>query len=350
MKSNKHTLLFTPGFPTDESDGNCLPTVQNYARELVESGGVEVVTVLSLHYPFESRSYVWNRINVIALGGANRKYPSRFFLWNKAMKALKKIHEEKPIDVIHSFWMHECGMLGNRFARKYNIKQVITLMGQDMKPPNRFVRFVKQDRAKIVALSDFKPQLSETGIREPDMVIPFGLPEREKQWAKSTGKTIDVLGVGSLIHLKNYEQFIRVVALLKKDNPEIYAELVGDGVERKKLSELIDKLELNSNVKLIGHLPRNIVYEKMNQARVFLHTSDYETQGYVFNEALLTGLPIVSKQVGIASEQPYWKMGNTNEELAEHLQSLLNDPMEIPTSANLGMSQTVKAYLELYRV
>lgn len=349
MKTNKHILLFTPGFPTDESDGNCLPTVQNYARELAESGEV-YVTVLSLHYPFESRSYVWNGINVVALGGANRKYPSRFFLWNKAMKALKEIHEQKPIDVIHSFWMHECGMLGNRFARKYNIKQVITLMGQDMKPPNRFVRFVNQDRVKIVALSDFKPQLSETGIREPDTVIPFGLPEREKQWVKSVPKTIDVLGVGSFIHLKNYEQFIRVIALLKKGNPEIDAEIIGDGVERKKLNELIDKLGLNSNVKLIGHLPRNMVYEKMSQARVFLHTSDYETQGYVFNEALLAELPIVSKRVGIASEQPYWKIGNTDEELVDQVQSLLNDPIEIPIHANLGMSQTVKAYLELYQV
>lgn len=349
MKTNKHILLFTPGFPTDESDGNCLPTVQNYARELAESGEV-YVTVLSLHYPFELRTYVWNGIDVIALGGANSKYPSRFFLWNKAMKALKEIHEQKPIDVVHSFWMHECGMLGNRFARKYKITQVITLMGQDMKPPNRFVRFVKQDWPKIVALSDFKPQLSETGVREPDIVIPFGLPEREKQWVKSVPKTIDVLGVGSLIHLKNYEQFIRVIALLKKDNPEIRAELVGDGVERKKLNELIDKLELNSNVKLIGHLPRNMVYEKMNQARLFLHTSDYETQGYVFNEALLAELPIVSKRVGISAEQPYWKIGNTDEELAEHVQSLLNDPVEIPASANLGMSQTVKWYLELYRV
>ena len=348
MKSNKHILLFTPGFPTDEGDGNCLPTVQNYVRELAESGKVNM-TVLSLHYPFESRSYVWNRINVIALGGANRRYPSRFLLWNKAMKALNKIHEEKPIDVIHSFWMHECGMLGSRFARKYKIKQVITLMGQDMKPPNRFVRFVNQDSATLVSLSNFQPQLMETGIRQPDEIIPFGLPEREKQWVKSVPKTIDVLGVGSLIHLKNYEQFIRVIALLKKDNPEMRAEVIGDGVERKKLTELIDKLGLKENVKFIGHLPRNMVYEKMNQARVFLHTSDYETQGYVFNEALLTGLPIVSKRVGVASEQPYWKLGNTDEELAEHVQYFLSNTIEIPTKAQIGMNQTVKQYLKLYK-
>src|SRR5690606_36206684 len=167
MKSNKHILLFTPGFPVDETDGNCLPTVQNYARELAESRKVDV-TVLALHYPFKTNVYSWNGIKVIALGGANRKYPSRFFLWNKAMKALKKIHGQKPIDAIHSFWMHECGMLGNRFARKHKITQVITLMGQDMKPPNRFVRFINQEYATIVALSSFQPQLSETGIRKPD--------------------------------------------------------------------------------------------------------------------------------------------------------------------------------------
>jgi len=349
MKSNKHILIFTPGFPKDESDGSCLPTVQNYVRELAESKKVEV-TVLSLHYPFKARSYRWNGIKVLSLGGANRKYPSRFFWWNKALNTLRQIHKEKPVDVIHSFWMHECAMLGNRFAQHLKVPQVITLMGQDMKPPNRFVQFMDQQKVILAALSDFQPQLHKTGIRQPDIIIPFGLPDRERGWVKHHSKSIDVLGVGSLIKLKDYEQFIRVIDLLKKEQPEITAEIVGDGVERTNLLRLISELDLTKNVKLTGQLSRKEVYEKMSRARVFLHASDYETQGYVFNEALLANIPIVSKMVGIAEESYYWKIANDDIGMAKSLKHFIHNEVEIPDKANIRMEDTVSEYLNLYDV
>ena len=348
MKSNKHILIFTPGFPVDEQDYGCIPPLQNFVRELASQEGIEL-TVLSLHYPFEKRRYQWNGIEVIAMGGANRKYPGRLMLWRAALKLLKKLHRENPFDLIHSFWMHECGMLGNRFARKYDIPQVITLMGQDLKPPNRFVRFVDQKRAKLVALSEFQPEREKTGIRMPDAVIPFGITDQERSWVVQESKRIDVLGVGSLISLKAYDRFISVVAMLKESYPNIKAEIIGDGVERENLQKLVNDLGLQRNISMPGHLSRKEVFRKMAQSKVFLHTSSYETQGYVFNEALLSGLPIVSTKVGIATERDFWKTVDTDEELIDGLECFLKNTVDVPYSANRNMKETVQGYLKLYR-
>lgn len=347
MKSNKQILIFTPGFPVDEQDFACIPPLQNYVRELARQPGVKV-TVLSLHYPFEARRYHWNGIEVIAMGGANRKYPARVMLWRKAFKVMKQLHREKQFDLIHSFWMHECAMLGNRFARKYKLSQVITLMGQDMKPPNRFVRFVNQQSAKLVSLSDFQPQREEVGIRTPDAIIPFGITDQERNWVVKEEKFIDILGVGSFIPLKGYDRFLRIISKLKEKYPAIKAEIIGDGVERATLQKLISELGLIENVVMPGHLSRKEVFKKMAQSRVFLHTSEYETQGYVFNEALLSGLPIVSTKVGIAQEADYWKVGSSDTELTEAVNYFLNQSVAVPPVANLEMKETVERYLELY--
>lgn len=347
VDSKKHILIFTPGFPVDEQDFGCIPPLQNYVRDLARQPGVEV-TVLSLHYPFEQRRYQWNGIEAIAMGGANRKYPARVILWRKAFKVIKQLHREKQFDLIHSFWMHECAMLGNRFARKYKLPQVITLMGQDMKPPNRFVRFVNQQSVKLVALSDFQPQREEVGIRTPDAIIPFGITDQERNWVVEEEKFIDVLGVGSFIPLKGYDRFLRIIAKLKEKYPAIKAEIIGDGTERAKLQKMILELGLSENVMMPGHLSRKEVFKKMAESKVFLHTSEYETQGYVFNEALLSGLPIVSTKVGIAQEADYWKVGNSDAELTEAMNYFLNQSVAVPPVVNLEMKETVERYLELY--
>lgn len=349
MKSGKHILFFTPGFPRDENDGSCLPTVQNFIRCFHLLHPEWKITVLSLHYPFEARSYRWNDIEVIALGGRNRAYPSRFLLWQKAIRKLRHIHAQQPVDIIHSFWMHECAMLGGFFSRRKKVPMLITLMGQDLRPPNPFVRFIDQHKATLVVLSEFQPERSKTGIRPPDAVIPFGIPSGEKDGLLPSEKTVDVIGIGSLIPLKNYELFLKVIAHLKKDMPGITAEIVGEGIDRPHIEYLIKELDLEQNVKLCGQLSREEIYRHLGRSRVLLHTSTYETQGYVFNEALLAGVPIVSTAVGIAREASYWKLGSDVESLAAGVRQFLNHPVEVSPEANHWMETTVEAYEALYR-
>ena len=346
MKSSKYILIFTPGFAADENDLSCIPPLQNLVRAM-HKANVEI-TVVSLHYPFQAGEYQWNGVRVIALGGKNAGYPGRLLLWNKALKTLRAANKQSPIDVIHSFWMHECALLGNRFAKKHDIPQVITLMGQDLKPPNRFVRLMDQKYPTLVGLSQFQPFREQAGIRKLDAIIPFGIPKWEEAWLSDDPHDIDVLGVSSLIELKGLDTFIEIIQRLKKEFPDIKVEIVGEGVQRPELELLIRSKGLDENIDLIGQLPRPEVYKKLSRTRVFLHTSTYETQAYVFNEALFCGTPIVSTDVGIAQDSVFWRVSDSIADLTDGVKEFLDKPPQVPPQSSGSMQDTVESYLELY--
>jgi glycosyltransferase involved in cell wall biosynthesis len=63
-------------------------------------------------------------------------------------------------------------------------------------------------------------------------------------------REVDLLGVGSLIPLKQYDIFLEVVAEIKNQIPEVKALLVGKGPRERELQSLLDNLNLESNVKM----------------------------------------------------------------------------------------------------
>lgn len=346
MRSDKHIVLFTPGFPGDESETFCLPPVQNYALCLAASG--VAVTVVSLHYPFHSNSYKWNGIQVMALGGANVGYPKRLGLWKRAASALKQIHQKDPITTLHSFWFSECALIGNYFSRKSGVDHVITLMGQDVLSSNKFNHMIGKSRAKIVAVSEYQINMGLTRFKDPDAIISWEVSPEDAKLVKAVDKDIDVIGIGSLIDLKNYPLFLQVLRRLLDQIPGLKAVIVGDGIARGSIKKLISELGLRDCVKLLREQPREVVFEYLSRSKVLLHTSLYESQGYIFNEARLAGLPIVSTPVGIAREDEAWKVGREEKELADAIHYFLSNPVTPQSRMQKTMEDVVEAYLEVY--
>src|SRR5688572_2330226 len=136
MKSGKHIVILTPGFPKNEKDENCVPYLQVFVKYLIGHQTGYQISIIALQYPHYETEYSWNNINVYGCGGHDRKFPRRILTWRKCLKFFKRVHAGKRVDIIHSFWLNECAFLGNYFSKKYNIKHLCTLMGQDVKRPN----------------------------------------------------------------------------------------------------------------------------------------------------------------------------------------------------------------------
>ena len=106
-----------------------------------------------------------------------------------------------------------------------------------------------------------------------------------------------VLAVGRLHQHKGFDQLVRAVRRLPV---EFVVEIAGEGPERKNLEALIDQLDLQDRVSLLGH--REDVPELLARAHVQIVTS--RTEG--FSLALLEGLHycdvVISTRVGIAPE------------------------------------------------
>lgn len=287
-------IILTPGFPKDEADSTCVPARQIFVKVLKETHPQLNIIVLTFQYPYQSSEYRWNGIKVIALGGKNKGKLYRARTWARAWLELKRLNKQYKIIGLLSFWLGECAFIGDKFAKKNNLKHFCWLLGQDAKPDNKYLNRVKPTGDSLIALSDFiVTEFSKNYGITPQHVVP-GAVDISLFKKPPDKKDIDVMGAGSLIPLKQYSVFLDVINLIKKDIPQVKAIICGDGPEMEMLKGKIITLGLENNITLMGELPHAEILVLMQRSKVFLHTANYEGFGLVCLEALYAGAKVVS--------------------------------------------------------
>lgn len=287
-------IIISPGFPSNEHDSTCLPARQMFVAGLKKQFPHLPVIVLALQYPFEEKAYEWKGVQVISFNGRNRGRQHRLALWLSVWRRLQAIRRKNSITGILSFWLGECALVGKIFSRRYGIPHFTWLLGQDAKAGNRYARLVKPAAGELIALSDFIADTFEKNYStRPLHVIPVGI-DTGMLLLKTQERSIDVMGAGSLIPLKRYDVFIKVIHSLAAKNPGIRAVICGDGEQRQTLQQMVRQLGLEKNISLAGEVPHESVFEMMQRSRVFLHPSSYEGFGSVCAEALYAGAQLVT--------------------------------------------------------
>ncbi len=104
-----------------------------------------------------------------------------------------------------------------------------------------------------------------------------------------TGKRI--LTVGRLMPQKAFEISIEAMKLLKEKGENVRWYVLGEGDERKKLEELIEKLELKEDFILYGAVSNPYPYLK--QVDIYVHASRFEGKSIAIQEAQILGKPIL---------------------------------------------------------
>lgn len=339
-------LWLTPGFPADEHDLNCIPPLQLLAAELSRRG-VDL-RVIALEYPFRQTLYTWHGIPVFPCNGQNRFRRKPFTLWQAVRQGRQLLPEKNAL--LHSFWWGWAAWAGDRLGRRSGVPHLVTLMGQDVRPANRFhlSRLRPADAERLVALSRFHQEVlfQTAGIRAAH-TIPWGVDDAETPSHLPAERPLDVLGVGSLVGVKNWPLWLRAVRLALETEPALQAELIGEGPERPALEGLIRAFHLDKNVRLAGALPRPAVLARMRQARILLHTADFESFGFVLAEAQAQGCRVVSTPVGIGADLD--SSGQNEAELAAQLLAALRAPLAQAVHAPFTIRETAEKYLNIYR-
>jgi len=350
MKLNKHILFLTPGFPVDEEDTTCIPPLQVYLKKLKVSYPDIRLSVITFQYPFKYKEYKWFSITVYACGGRNKKLPYKLLIWNRVLKYFKKISKLQKVDVIHSYWLFDCALLGNFIAKKSNIGHIVTLMGQDAKSSNRYRRWIDLTYCKTICLSEnHKKIFQKTSGIESSEIIPWGIdPVDFEKTTQTKEKIYDIIGVGSFIELKNYTQFINVIDELVKSKINVRAMIVGGGPQQNMIIQEINKRGLGENIEVKTQIPRNKALQLMSKSKILLHTSIYESQGYVFYEALHLGLRIVSFNVGAAKKSNSWYVARNEQEMIDGLREFLSAEKEKKHELPPLINETVEQYSEYY--
>ena len=251
------------------------PHCRNFYSNLNQSYPFARISVITFQYPYLNTQYLWNSINIFPMAGKNKVY-MKPFVWLRAIKTAKNLNKENPVDVIHSLWLGECAMIGNILSKKFNCEHICTLMGQDVKSNNRYLRLSKNAKIRIIALSQNQAdQFLQLTSRNVDEIIHWGIEDQE---FPNTERDIDLLAVGSLIPLKNYSLFIRLIAELKITYPNLKCKLVGTGPELATLKNMANEKAVRENIEFTGLLSRQEIFKLMQRSKIFIHPSSLKVR------------------------------------------------------------------------
>jgi 1,2-diacylglycerol 3-alpha-glucosyltransferase len=344
IKSIKNIAIITPGFARDEADTVCIPALQVWVKALAK---VNIqLTIFTIHYPFVKEEYDWHGIRIIPLNAANNPL-KRKFIFPKLKKKFSAIHRVSKFDVIHSFWLNETTYFGQRLGNLFSIPHVATAMGQDVLTSNKWLRKIDFSMiCSITVLSKFHELQWHKLFKHKVEVIPFGIHPLEID-PNSNTKSIDIIGVGNLIRLKQFDYIIDLAAILVKKRPNLSVILVGDGPEKGRLLNKIKELKLADNVQILGELSYEATMEKIGNSKLLIHPSNYESFGMIFIEAMNLETHVFAGSVGFAYENN--RIENLTFDIERDVQkaiSLLT--IEKPKRVSIDISDSVSDFLKIY--
>jgi glycosyltransferase involved in cell wall biosynthesis len=353
MRNSQPTLLIlVPGFAKDENDTTCIPFLQSFIKTTNRLYPQLNVVIIALDYPFTIKEYHWFNNKVIPLDGLRYKKLLRPVKWWKLYQEIKSVYKKNAPAGILSFWCDETALVGHYFSKWNRLKHYCWLQGQDAKKGNRILQYFKPAPGEVIALSGFlKDELKKNYSIDASRIIPAAVSVEEFNNVKPAEKTIDIIGVGSLIPLKQYDIFVEVIAAVQKRFHSVKAGICGQGPEKERISAFIGTKQLAGNIELKGQLSHTEVLQQMMRSKILLHTSSYEGYGRVCLEALYAGCHVISFVSPEKNKIDHWHVVSGKEEMINKCIEVLQLGSDhffpvIPRK----MEDTVKQVMELYTI
>ncbi|MFH0069896.1 glycosyltransferase family 4 protein [Peribacillus sp. NPDC056705] len=109
-----------------------------------------------------------------------------------------------------------------------------------------------------------------------------------------------IVAVGRLVEQKNHSLLISAFKKIYDEFPEYKLFIYGEGELREKLTNQIHELEIMDAVLLLGNVSN--IHKKMEDAEIFVLSSNYEGLSNALLEAMLMGVPCVSTNCAGSNE------------------------------------------------
>lgn len=162
------------------------------------------------------------------------------------------------------------------------------------KPYKLLGRKIFEKADKIICVSKHEKSLVKKHFEIADQkikVIPNGVNLKEFDGLEKKVKNSRIiLYVGRLEKYKNVNYLIRT---LPKLNEDIVLEIVGEGSSKRRLLELVRKLDLEDRVTFYHNLARKELLQKYVDADLFVLLSKHEAYGISVAEALASRTPCI---------------------------------------------------------
>lgn len=246
-------------------------------------------------------------------------YGWKMFL--SVLPMMRQLKQSFPFDLIDAHFLYPDGVAATLLGRALNTPVVVSARGDDVlsyarRPLIRqLLRKSLQDANQAIAVShEIKDVMvhSVGAAAEKITVIPNGvdskkfcpLPPQQARESLGLPQKKTILGVGYLQHRKAFDRLLVAYrdVCTKPIGQDTQLVIVGEGSLRKELEGMITTLGLEGRVRLVGHVPHQLLTPWFSAADVFCLFSRQEGCPNVVLEALACGTPVVATPVG---EVPY---------------------------------------------
>ncbi|MGB3721595.1 MAG: glycosyltransferase [Pacificimonas sp.] len=219
----------------------------------------------------------------------------------------KRLHAEAPFDVIDCEYFFPDSVAALRLSRALGLPFSVKARGSDI----RYWGGRHRARRQMMGAGRHANGMLAVSQALRDDMVQMGLP-RERIAVHYTGIDMDrfhpgaapkaseprLIAAGNLVPVKRTGLLIEMMAHL----PDVRLDIIGHGAEHASLERQIERLDLSSRVTLLGRLPHDELPARMAAAHMLVHASASEGLANVWLEALASGTPVVSTNVGGAAE------------------------------------------------
>ncbi|HEY4499594.1 MAG TPA: glycosyltransferase family 4 protein [Candidatus Paceibacterota bacterium] len=239
----------------------------------------------------------------------------------RVYRAAERFHREQPFRAIWAMMASYGGIAALFFKFRHpTIPFLVSLQEGDSPEHLRFGKLglVGFFWKRILRKADYIQVISSylrdfaiaRGARCPIEIVPNGVDwerfqiivreEKISELKQRLGITDEyvILTTSRLVHKNGTDILIRAMQLLRRNLPNVKCVIVGDGPERNQLSDLTQKLKLESNIQFVGQVPQKEIPYYFQITDVFIRPSRSEGLGSSFLEAMAAGIPIVATPVG----------------------------------------------------
>lgn len=215
------------------------------------------------------------------------------------------------------------------------------------------INIASRKYSKIIANSRYLyNEALKAGYQHKNItVLPYFTPVIPIHKENLKNKKNNILYVGRLSRSKGIHYLIQAMIQITNANPKAMLDILGSGHDESFLRDLVNKLNLNKNIKFHGWCDRLTISSFMSKTSVLAFPSIYpESFGISGIEAMMHGKPIVGFNVGGVSD---WLKDNKNgylidvkntNELSDKILYLLNNKLKQVEMGRIGRTMAIEYF------
>ncbi len=358
MSQPKHILILSSWFPTNEKPflGNF---VRQHAHLLAKEYQVSVLNISSANVQSievdEVKTQNYREIQIYYPHTSNKL--SKFFRERKSFE--QGLSMISNVDLIHAHVLLTKGYLFVRAKKYFQCPLIVTehasLYRQDLKRV-----FSRKERAilsrtvkkvdQFITVSELLKSDLEHKLKIQQCEV-IGNPVNTDIFIPKS-KTQDLkkrfLHISNLAEIKNVKGIIEGFNRAFETNNELSLTIVSDG-NYDQLKFFSDQFPCSKSIEFIGPLAHDETIPYYQDADFFILNSEYETFSIVVAEAWSCGVPVISSNVGIATNMSK-DLGrnipkNDPSSLAEMMLSIQKSTFDVEKIRNHAMQFSNEAIL-----